>query len=378
MRQEMSTIADLRLKKLGFGAMRLPTLECETDIDIEQTKEMVDLMLQNGFRYFDTAYPYHSGHSETAIREALVKRHDRQAFLLADKMPVWLVKEHSQYKSYFDEQLQRCGVDYFDFYLLHNMGHASYASTEASDGFGFLQEVKAEGKARFVGFSFHDTADLLDEILIKHPEVDFVQLQINYADWERPSVQSGACYEVARKYGKPIIVMEPVKGGGLANPVPEVRGLFAAANPTASPASWAVRYAASLDGVVIVLSGVSNLEQTRDNISYMNDFVPLSSAEKDTIEQVVEIIKQSTAIPCTACKYCVEGCPQRINIPSLFSIYNMTKQFGSANFPKMHYARQTLNGGKASDCIQCGACEGHCPQHIAIITELKKVAEMLE
>lgn len=374
----MTNLAELSVKRLGFGAMRLPTLSSQQEIDLEQTKQMVDLMLQRGFHYFDTAYPYHSGHSEVALREALVRRHPRETFLLADKMPVWLVKEHAQYQGLFEEQLSRCGVDYFDFYLLHNMGHASYADTEACDGFGFLQELKAAGKARFVGFSFHDNAALLDQILTKHPEVDFVQLQINYIDWDRPSVQAGACYEIARKHGKPIIVMEPIKGGGLANPGPEVTALFEAVTPNASAASWAVRFAASLDGVITVLSGMSNLEQVQDNISYMQEFVPLSAAEQAAVEQAVAILKQSTAIPCTDCKYCVESCPQRINIPSVFSIYNMTKQFGAMNFPKMHYARQTIHGGKASECIACGACESHCPQHITIIEELKKVAALLE
>jgi len=371
-------ITGLNPQKLGFGAMRLPLLEDGKTIDQAQVNQMVDTCLQQGFTYFDTAYPYHGGKSEVAMREGLVKRHQRNSFLLADKMPMFMIEKPEDYDRFFAEQLERCGVDYFDFYLLHNLGIENNQRAERTGGFEYLQKLKAEGKARFVGFSFHDTADVLEKILEQHPEVDFVQLQINYADWDRPSVQSGACYAVARKYNKPIVVMEPIKGGGLANPVAEISELFQSVHPTASAASWAIRYVASLDGIFMVLSGMSNLEQMKDNCSYMKEFQPLTEQERDTVAKAVEIIKQSTAIPCTACQYCVDSCPMRINIPSLFSIYNMVQQFGSNNFPAMHYTRQTQERGKASDCIACGSCESHCPQHIAIIEELVKVKEMFE
>jgi hypothetical protein len=368
----------LQMKKLGFGAMRLPVLEDGTSIDQPQVNQMIDHCMAEGFTYFDTAYPYHGGKSEGAMKTGLVQRYPRSQYLLADKMPMYLVEKEEDYPRFFAEQLERCGVEYFDFYLLHNLGVENYRKAERTHGFAYLQQLKKAGKAHFVGFSFHDTADVLEHILTQHPEVDFVQLQINYADWDRPSVQSGACYQVARKHGKQIVIMEPIKGGGLANPVEKIHTLFHEYNPKASAASWAIRFAASLEGVLTVLSGMSKLEHALDNCAYMKEFQPLNAAEKQIIQQAVEIIEQSTAIPCTACQYCVEHCPMRINIPSLFSIYNMVEQFGSANFPAMHYARQTLDRGKASDCIACGACETHCPQHIPIIEDMKRVATRFE
>ena len=367
-----------KMKKLGFGAMRLPVLEDGTSIDQTQVNQMIDHCITEGFTYFDTAYPYHSGKSEGALKIGLTQRYKREQYLLADKMPMYLVEKEEDYSRFFAEQLQRCGVEYFDFYLLHNLGVENYRKAEKTNGFAYLQQLKNSGKARFVGFSFHDTADVLEEILTQHPEVDFVQLQINYADWDRPSVQSGACYQVARKHGKQIVIMEPIKGGGLANPVEKIQNLFHEYNPNASAASWAIRFAASLEGVIMVLSGMSKLEHALDNCAYMKEFQPLNDTEQQIIQQAVEIIKQSTAIPCTACQYCVEHCPMRINIPSLFSIYNMVEQFGNANFPAMHYTRQTLDRGKASDCIACGACEIHCPQHIPIIEDMKRVANRFE
>lgn len=365
-------------KKLGFGAMRLPVLEDGQTIDQIQVNQMVDHCMKEGFTYFDTAYPYHGGKSEGALRIGLVDRYPRDSFLLADKMPMYLVKKELDYPRFFAEQLERCGVTYFDFYLLHNLGVENYRKAQKTRGFEYIAQLKKSGKARYVGFSFHDTAEVLEQILEQHPEVDFVQLQINYADWERPSVQSRACYEVARKHKKPIIVMEPIKGGGLASPGEAITTLFQTYRPDASVSSWAVRFAASLEGVYVVLSGMSKLEHAFDNCSYMKDFQPLNDEEQNLVDQAKQIIQQSTAIPCTACQYCVEHCPMRINIPSLFSIYNMVEQFGSANFPAMHYTRQTLDRGKASDCIACGACEKHCPQHIPIIEDMKRVAKRFE
>jgi predicted aldo/keto reductase-like oxidoreductase len=366
------------MKRLGFGCMRLPVIDRQDQVDVESVIKMVDYSLANGFTYFDTAHPYHGGHSETALREALVKRHPRDSFFLADKMPPWEIKAPSDYERVFEEQLERCGVTFFDFYLLHNMGIANYDLMLKTGGFDYLRGLKRDGKATYIGFSFHDMPELLDRILTEQPEVDFVQLQINYADWERPSIQSRACLEVANKHGKPVIVMEPVKGGGLANPADAIKALFEAKNPEMSPASWAIRFAASQPGVKLVLSGMTALSQMEDNICYMADFKPMTAEELDTVQQAMTIINESTAIPCTNCQYCVDTCPQKINIPALFSVYNMVEQFGKQNFPAMHYQRATTGRGKASACIACGQCESHCPQHIAIIETLVKVAERFE
>jgi len=366
------------LKKLGFGCMRLPVLEKQSQVDIEALKEMIDYSLDEGFNYFDTAHPYHGGKSETALREALVKRYPRDAFYLADKMPPWEIKTNADYQRIFDEQLELCGVTYFDFYLLHNMGVENYELMIKTKGFEYLRSLKEQGKANYIGFSFHDAPEVLDRILTEQEGIDFVQLQVNYADWERESIQSRACLEVANKHGKPIIVMEPVKGGALARPVDPIKQIFAKINPEASPASWAVRFAASQKGVFLVLSGMTELSQLKDNTAYMNHFKPLIAEEYDAIDEAMKIINASTVIPCTNCQYCVDTCPQNINIPALFSVFNMQEQFGNMNFPQMHYARAVAGRGKASECIACGQCESHCPQHIAIIEDLKKVAERYE
>ena len=372
-------LKDGMTKKLGFGCMRLPLLsENVTEIDYPALEKMFDRFLAEGFTYVDTAYPYHQEHSEIAVRECLVKRHERGSFLLADKMPVYKVETGEDYPRYFAEQLARCGVEYFDYYLLHNLWSEAYEKTQKLGGFDFIQQLKKEGKARYVGFSFHDTAPVLDRILTEHPEVDFVQLQINYSDWDSPSIQSGECYRVARKHQKPIIVMEPVKGGGLAQPSQAVQDLLKGHSPEASCASWAIRFAASHEGIFTVLSGMSNMEQMADNLSYMKDFRPLSQEEKAVVEKAADIIRNSTDIPCTGCQYCVDDCPQRINIPRLFSIYNFVQQFGTNNFPAMHYTRATAGRGAAGDCIECGMCETRCPQHLPIRENLKRVAGMFE
>ena len=373
-------ILDLKVKKLGFGGMRFPLLDENKveKVDLDQVIQMVDHFMQKGFTYFDTAYPYHNGYSEAAFRKALVERYERSNFLLADKMPTFFIKSNEDYARFFKTQLRRCGVKYFDFYLLHNLGKKSYQTAVETGGFEFLQQVKLEGKARFVGFSFHDDAALLEQILSEHPEIDFVQLQINYLDWESNTIQSRACYEVALEHKKPVIVMEPVKGGMLANLPEQVHNLFTAYNPEVSGPSWAVRFAASLENVFVVLSGMSNLAQMEDNTSYMENFVPVNAEEKAILDQAVAAINDSVAIPCTNCKYCLEECPQEINIPVLFSIYNSYKINRQASFPEMHYERQIYGRGKASDCIECRQCEDHCPQHIEITGWLKEIAATFE
>ena len=365
-------------RKLGFGFLRLPLLNEDdpASIDYEKTSEMVDLFLSQGFCYFDTAYNYHKELSEIGIREALVKRHSRNSFLLADKMPTFYVTKREDFDRFFQEQLDRCGVDYFDFYLLHNLGQERYGNMTRLGAFEFMKKIKAEGNAGEIGFSFHDTAETLDRILTEHPEMDFVQLQLNYIDWESESIQSRKCYEVARKHGKPITVMEPVKGGALARLSPEAEKPLKAFAPGSSNASWAIRYAASLDGVRMVLSGMSDLKQVRDNTGYMKDFQKLNSEEQKRIAQVVDILKRSQSIQCTNCKYCMDECPMNINIPGYFAFYNSAAQ--QDNFIDMLYTRVSHGHGQPWDCIGCRSCEGHCPQHLPITDYLKTISEYVK
>ncbi len=366
--------------RLGFGAMRLPQTDPDdpASIDVAACCDMVDWYLSQGFNYIDTAYPYHKEHSEEAVAQALVKRYPRDSYLLANKMPTFLVKGPGDYEKFFQTQLERCQVEYFDYYLLHNMGRERFEECNKWGGFEFMKKLKAEGKARHIGFSFHDRADVLEAILTAHPELEFVQLQINYADWESDVIQSKKCLETARRFGKPVIVMEPVKGGGLVNLPDEAMKLLKDYAPDASPASWAIRFAASQEGVMMVLSGMSSLEQMKDNTSFMKEFKPVTDEELAILNKVSDILKASTAIPCTSCKYCMDECPMNINIPGYFSVYNLLKQFGSNNFPQMHYNRQAMGHGAASDCIECHSCEGHCPQHIKITEHLKEIARIFE
>ncbi|MBQ6166155.1 MAG: aldo/keto reductase [Muribaculaceae bacterium] len=369
------------MKKLGFGLMRLPLTnpDDQTSIDMEQFKQMADRFMERGFTYFDTAYPYHGGKSEEALREAVVKRYPRDAFTVTSKMPVWAIKEASDMERIFNEQLQRCGVDYFDYYWLHALNRERVAAIDGVDGWGFLTRMRDEGKIRHIGFSFHDDSALLAEILENHPEMEYVQLQINYLDWESPAIESRTCYGLCVKHGRPVIVMEPVKGGSLARVPEQVERLFKDYNPEASPASWAIRYCASLPGVFTVLSGMSNMEQLEDNIGYMQDFQPLNDEEQAIIGRATDVIRDSIAIHCTACHYCSEGCPQQIAIPEYFSLYNTMQQFPEQKGNcTLYYNLVAKSHGKASECLECGQCEAQCPQHIDIIENLKLIAQAFE
>jgi predicted aldo/keto reductase-like oxidoreductase len=368
------------MKRLGFGLMRLPLLDRDDSSGIDQdlVNKMVDHYLAHGFTYFDTAYVYHMGKSESAAKKALVDRYPRHAFTITDKSPTWLIKSPSDYEKIFQEQLERCGIEYFDYYLLHNIGIKNYTRTLQYDGFAFMKKIKEEGRARHIGFSYHDKPELLDRILAQHSEMEYVQLQINYADWEDEGVQSRKCYETARKYGKPVIVMEPIKGGSLANVPQQAEELFKAARPDMSVASWAVRFSASLEGVCMVLSGMSNFEQLVDNVSYMDSFVPLSREERETINAASAIITDNTAIPCTSCSYCVDACPRHIPIPQYFALYNNQHQFGRLPNHLAYYTNLTQGSGKASDCCACKQCEAHCPQRIDIAEQMKEVARVFE
>ena len=371
----MSSYFGQEVPKLGFGLMRLP--KKAFGMDIEQIKTMVDLFMEAGFTYFDTAYVY-SG-SEAAIKKALVDRYPRESYTLATKLNAFIMAPtESAAKKQFFTSLERTGAGYFDYYLLHALMNNNYRKYERFGLWDFVGKQKAEGKIRHLGFSFHSGPDLLEQLLRDHPEVEFVQLQINYADWENPSVTSRKNYEVARKYGKSIVVMEPIKGGNLADPPQAIKKIMKEARPDMSYASWAIRFAASLDGILTVLSGMSNIAQMEDNLSYMKNFQPLNEEEQKVIQEAQRILGRSETIPCTACHYCVDGCPQQIAIPDIFKAVNLQLGNGRMTEARELYAQVAPEGRKASDCVECRQCENACPQHLPITDYLKKAAQMFE
>lgn len=366
------------MPKLGFGLMRLPRTDKENDvIDIEQTATMANMFLDSGLKYFDSAYVYKG--SEDAARQAITSRHSRESYYITSKLNANVAKDVDDAKNQINVSLEREGVDYIDFYLLHAISDNNISRYEEWNLFEYVKELKELGKIKHYGFSFHGTAKLLDKILTEHDDVEFVQLQINYADWNNPSVDSKGVYEVARKHNKPIVVMEPIKGGTLANPPEQVRDLLTKANPNASLASWAVRFVASLPGVMVVLSGMSNIEQMQDNLSYMSDFKPLSEEEQKVIQEAMDILQSIEQIPCTGCHYCTEGCPMQIQIPDIFTAMNFELIYKKTADAKHRYEKATCDPhGKASACVKCGQCEMQCPQHIQIRSWLEKVAQTLE
>ncbi len=362
-------------KKLGFGGMRFPKID--KNIDYTTLSDMIDLFIESGFNYFDTAHGYHGGRSETALRECLVKRYSRSSFVLTNKLSTFHFETEDEIRPLFKKQLEACGVDYFDFYFMHAQSATLYEKYTRTRAYETALEIMREGGFRHFGISFHDEASVLEKILTEHPEIEVVQIQLNYLDYEDVAVQSRLCLDVCRKFGKPVIVMEPVKGGHLANPPEAARKIFDSVSD-ASYASYAIRFAAGLDGVVSVLSGMSNMEQLKDNISYMKDFQPLSEVEMQAVANARDIFAKMKAIQCTACRYCTDGCPMKISIPDLFACLNAKKIFNDWNADFYYNGVHTVNRGKASDCIGCGACEAVCPQKLPIISLLKDVKEEFE
>lgn len=366
-----------RIKKnFGFGCMRLPMNGEE--VDKEETCRMVDYFLANGFNYFDTAHGYLKGKSETALKDCLTSRHPRDSYVLTNKLTNYFFKKQEDIRPLFRSQLEACGVDYFDFYLMHAQGADNFAFFKKCRAYETALELKAEGKFRHFGISFHDKAEVLEQILTEYPQVEVVQIQFNYLDYDDPAVESRKCYEVCQKFGKPVIVMEPVKGGNLVNLPQDAKAELERLNG-GSPASYALRFAAGFEGIRMVLSGMSSMEQMEDNVRTMKEFRPLDEQEKNAVEKVQKIFHAMNLIPCTSCRYCVAGCPKNISIPDLFAVMNTKQIHHDWNADYYYNVVHTANGkGKASDCVKCGTCEKACPQHLKIRELLEDVAREFE
>ncbi len=369
----MSVFPEIK-KNFGFGCMRLPMKGDE--VDLAEFCAMVDAFLEAGFNYFDTAHGYLGGKSELAVKQALAARYPREAFVLTNKLSNPHFDKEEQIRPLFESQLEACGVDYFDFYLMHAQNRTVFEKYKRCRAYETAFALKKEGKVRHVGLSFHDKAEVLDRILCAYPEIEVVQIQFNYADYDDPSVESRKCYEVCRKHGKPIIVMEPVKGGCLVQLTEQAQAVLEGLGG-GSTASYAIRYAASFEGIIMVLSGMGNMEMMRDNVGYMREFCPLDAREHAAVERVREILREQQLIPCTSCKYCMERCPKEIPIPKLIACMNNQKLYKTWN-AGLYYGIYTKNGAKASDCVGCGVCEQSCPQHLRIRSILRDIAGEFE
>ena len=362
-------------KNFGFGCMRLPMVNGE--VDIEEMNKMVDAFLENGFNYFDTAHGYLQGKSEKALKTSLADRYERSRFILTNKLTNFIFKKEEEIRPFFEQQLKDCVVEYFDYYLMHAQGADNFRFFKNCKAYETAFALKAEGKIKHVGISFHDKADVLEQILTEYPQIEVVQIQFNYVDYDDPAVESRKCYEICRKYGKPVIVMEPVKGGNLVNLPQSAKDIFNKLGEN-SPASYAIRFAAGFEGIDMVLSGMSSYEQMADNISYMKEFQPLNDNEMEAVRKVQEIFKSMNLIPCTACRYCEAGCPKKIAIPDLFAVMNTKQIYHDWNADYYYSNVHTSQGRKASDCMKCGKCEKACPQHLEIRRLLEDVAKEFE
>ena len=355
-------------KNFGFGCMRLPLKDGK--VDYNEFSEMVDTFISNGFNYFDTAHMYVEGQSEGALKKCLTSRYSRESYILTDKLSTPYFNSQEEIRPFFESQLKECGVDYFDFYLMHAQNAELYAKYKRCRAYETALALKDEGKIKHFGISFHDKASVLEQILIEYPQIEVVQIQFNYVDYDNPAVESRKCYEICRKYHKPVIVMEPIRGGNLVNLPDQAKDIFNSLN-NGSYASYALRFAAGFDGIFMVLSGMSNMAQMKDNISFMKNFKPLSDREKEAVAKVCGIFQSQNLIPCTACRYCTDGCPKHILIPDLFACLNAKKMFHDWNADYYYQEVYTVHNGKASECIKCGKCEKACPQHL----ETRKLLE---
>lgn len=362
-------------KNFGFGCMRLPMKGGE--VDYAEVDKMVDAFIENGFNYFDTAHGYLDTKSEIAVRECLAKRYPRDSYVLTNKLTSFYFNSEEDIRPFFESQLKACGVEYFDFYLMHAQSKELFDYFKKRRAYETAFALKAEGKIKHVGVSFHDTADVLDEILNEYPQIEVVQIQLNYVDYDDPAVQSRKCLEVCLKHEKPVIIMEPVKGGNLVN-LPETAKKYFDELNGGSPASYAIRFAAGCEGVFMVLSGMSSMEQMLDNISYMKDFKPLDKAELEAVNNVKKVFAGMNLIACTACRYCTAGCPKGISIPDLFACMNTKNIYHDWNANYYYSEVHAKYGGKASDCVKCGKCEAACPQHLPIRSLLADVAKEFE